>query len=285
MKKYLLGVLLFTFLLAWCTNNTEINNFENINQKNDNTVAIQQEPTIKDILKNIIKEQASCNDDSELFVNIVLLWNSMNDKWNTEYYLVSDWQWFYIDERWDLNNSCGFGNIPTTIELDKENNLVRYEIAKDWNEYDSSTKEMFSEEAYDKWLKVDYDLSDYISALQQAENYFNIKLIPEWKNDFECGFCDKTRYRLPNNDEDYETNDLIFNYTAEDNWNDTIYFGSDWSFEDNTNRELNWKWTWTFGKDPTTIIVEKENVPVYSRYIITNLTNNSLWTILEIIQK
>jgi hypothetical protein len=38
---------------------------------------------------------------------------------------------------------------------------------------------MFSKEAYDKWLKVDYDLSDYISTLQQAENYFNIKLIPE----------------------------------------------------------------------------------------------------------
>ena len=292
MKKFLLLslILLSGILSTACGNKTKEDSQGNIEKNNVNIEQENnaQQPDIKEILKNIVKNQESCDDNSEMFVNIVLLWNSINDKWNTEYYLVADWQWFYIDERWDLNNSCGFGNIPTTIELSQNENwynLIRYEIAKDWNEYDSSTKEMFSEEAYDKWLKVDYDLSDYISALQQAENYFNIKLIPERKNDFECGFCDKTRYKLPDNDENYETNDLIFNYTAEDNWNDTIYFGSDWSFEDNTNRELNWKWTWTFGKDPTTIIVEKENVPVYSRYIITNLTNNSLWTILEIIQK
>ena len=223
-----------------------------------------------------------------MFVNIVLLWNSINDKWNTEYYLVTDWQWFYIDERWNLNNSCGFGNVPTTIELSQNENwynLIRYDVAKDWNEYESSTKEMFSKEAYNKWLKVEYDLSDYVSTTQQAEEYFGIKIIPETKNNFECGFCDKIWHELPNNDENYETNDLIFNYTAEDNWNNTIYFNSNWSFEDNTSRELSWKWTWTWGTDANTIIVEKENVPVYFRYIITNQTNNSLWTILEIIQK
>ena len=76
---------------------------------------------------------------------------------------------------------------------------------------------MFSKEAYDKRLKVEYDLSDYVSTTQQAEEYFGVKIKPETKNNFECGFCDKTWYELSNNDENNETNNLIFNYTAEDN--------------------------------------------------------------------
>lgn len=281
MKKFL-WIFLFCSLIFihWCWNNwnNEIQEFTTNEEFSD----------IKETLKTIVQNHESCNDNSKMFVNIVLLWNSINDKWNTEYYLVTDWQWFYIDERWNLNNSCGFGNVPTTIELSQNENwynLIRYETAKDWNEYESSIKEMFSKEAYNKWLKVEYDLSDYVSTTQQAEEYFGVKIIPESKNNFECGFCDKTWYELSNNNENYKTNDLIFNYTAENNWDNTIYFNSNWSFEDNTSRELSWKWTWTWGTDANTIIVEKENVPVYFRYIITNQTNNSLWTILEIIQK
>lgn len=292
MKKFLLLnlILLSGILFTACGNKTEENSQGNIeknsvNIKQENNV---QQPDIKEILKNIVKNQESCDDNSEMFVNIVLLWNSINDKWNTEYYLVADWQWFYIDERWDLNNSCGFGNIPTTIELSQNENwynLIRYEIAKDWNEYDSSTKEMFSDEAYKIRKDGKYKFINDKSLLEMAEEYFGVTIIPETENNFECKFCDRLWYYEPLENEDWKNNELTFNYVSEDNWNDTIYFGSDWTFK----AEWSWdagEWTRTFGQDENTVIVLNNNLDhVYDRYIITSQTENSLSTILEIIQR
>ncbi len=276
MKKCLFSILLFTCFITGCTNNIEINDQNNINW--------EQQYNIKKTLKNIIKEQRSYDNSSELFVNIVLLWRSINKNWNTEYYLIADWQWFYIDERWNLNNDWWFSNLPTTIELDKNGNLIRYETAKDWSEYESSIKEMFSDKAFDKRINADFDLSDYVPPLKQAEEYFGIKIIPEWEMNFKCSFCDKLRYYEPNNT-DLNTNDLIYNYVLNNNWNNTIYFSSDWYFEAKGSRD-EWRGTRTFGQDENTIIVSNNNLDhIYDRYIITNQTDNSLSTILEIIQR
>ncbi len=279
MKKFLLSIFLLSyFLITWCSNDVE------------NSNSIIQDENINEILENIIKNHESY-DDSKLFINFALLWSSVNNKWNTEYYLVIDWQSFYIDERWNLNNAWGFGGIPTTIELSKNNNgynLVRYETAKDWNEYESSTKEMFSNEAYKIRKDGKYKFINDKTLLEQAEESFGVTIIPENKNKFECTFCDKLRYynRTPEDDESLnETNGLYFNYSTENNWKNTIYFGSDWNFEAKGSRD-EWTWTRTFWQDENTIIVLNNNSDhVYNRYIITNQTENSLNTILEIIQR
>jgi len=287
MKKVFVTLLFSLFLIAGCTNNTEViqetSNQNNINIEQQNT----QQPDIYETFKNIIKQQENCGDDSEMFIDIAILWSSEKDNWNIEYYLVSNGEWYKIDERGNLSDTCGFG-IPMTIELDKDNNLVRYKLAKDWSLYDSSIKEMFSEEAYKKQRNGDYTYINDKSLLEQAEEYFDITIIPETENNFECTFCNKLRYynRTPKADEKLnETGDLYFDYTTEDNWKNTIYFSSNWSFEAKWSRD-EWTWTRTFGQDRNTVIVLNNNSDhVYNRYIITNQTENSLNTILEIIQR
>ena len=179
-------------------------------------------------------------------------------------------------------------NDSKLIQDDKDNNLVRYELAKDWSLYDSSIKEMFSEEAYKKQVNWEYTFINDKSLLEQAEEYFGITIIPEPKNNFECRFCDKLRYynRTPEADEKLnQTNDLYFNYIAQDNWNNTIYFGSDWSFEAKGSWD-EWRWTRAFGQNENTVIVLNNSIDhVYDRYIIKNVDENSLNTILEIIQR
>ena len=287
MKKWLLNIcLLGLFLLAWCTNNTET--IDNI-QDNENLQQYSLWTSIYDIFKDIIAQNNECLDNSKLFVDISILWNAVNSNWNTEHYLVTNWECFGIDERWNLNNAWWFGDIPTTIELSQDfeqhYNLVRYETAKDWDEYDSSTKEMFSDEAYKIRKDAKYTFINDKTILEQAEEYFGITIIPETENNFECKFCDKLRYYEPLENEDWKGNELVFNYVSEDNWNNTIYFGSDWTFKAEWSRD-GWTWTRTFGQDENTVIVLNNNLDhVYDRYIITNQTENSLSTILEIIQR
>lgn len=284
MKKWFFGIcLLSMFLLVWCANNTEDSDI-NISTEQWESV----KPDIKEILKTIVKNHESCNEDGKMFVDIAILWDSEKDNWNTEYYLVANGECFRIDERWILGNENGFGNVPTTIELSQDENgynLIRYEVAKDWSEYDSSTKEMFSKWAYKTRKDAKYAFINDKLLLEQAEEYFGETIIPENENNFECNFCDKLRYYSPFDDADLYTNDLIFNYVSSDNWNNTIYFGSDWSFKAKWSWD-EWEWTRTFGKDENTVIVlNNSSDHVYNRYIITNQTEESLNTILEIIQR
>jgi len=282
MKKYLFSIiLLFVFFVSWCGNTT----------KNDNSQSNVQDALeqldVNELLKTIVKNHESCGD-CEMFVDISVLWNSENNNWNMEYYLVTNGEWFKIDERWNLGDVWGFGEVPTTIELSKDEiwyNLVNYQTAKDWSEYDSSTKEMFSEKAYKIREDGKYTFVNDKTLLQQAEEYFGVTIIPEWETDFECKFCDKLWYYEPYDDMNLHTNDLVYNYISEDNWNNTVYFGSDWTFEAKWSRD-EWIWTRSFGQDENTIIVLNNNLNhVYDRYIITNQTDTLLNTILEIIQR
>ena len=296
MKKWLFSIcLLSVFLLAWCGNNTKVVLQENNNQDNINieqTTNTQWD--INEILKNIVMENNQCWDDSQLFVDIAILWSAtpLKPNWTTQYFLVANWECFKIDERWNLSDNSWFGNIPTTIDLSWDENweyhLEHYETAKDWSEYDSSTKEMFSDEAYKIRKDEEYTFINDKSLLEMAEEYFETTIIPETENNFECKFCDKLRYynQTPDADEKLnQTNDLYFDYIAQNNWKNTIYFGSDWTFKAEWSRDA-WEWTRTFGQDENTVIVLNNNLDhVYDRYIITNQTEDSLNTILEIIQR
>jgi len=293
MKKSFFSIsllsLLGLFLLTWCTNNTKItvetDNQDDINIKQE---AHTQQTDIDEIIKNMVKKHESCDNNNELFVDIAILWKSEKDNWNTEYYLVANGECFGIDKRWNLGDTSGFGNIPTTIEISQDENwynLESYKIAKDWSEYDSSTKEMFSDEAYKIRKDAKYTFINDKTLLEEAEEYFGITIIPEWKNNFECKFCNKLWYYEPYDDTNSHTNDLIYNYVSEDNWNNTIYFGSDWSFEAKGSWD-EWRWTRTFGQNENTVIVLNNSIDhVYDRYIIKNQDENHLNTILEIIQR
>ena len=153
MKKVFVTLLFSLFLIAGCTNNTEVIQ-ETINQDNINIEQDTQQPDIYEIFKDIIKQEENCGDNSEMFVDIAMLWSSKKDNWNIEYYLVSNGEWYKIDERGNLSNTCWFG-IPVTIELSQDENwynLVRYKLAKDWSLYDSSIKEMFSTTSF--WFNI-----------------------------------------------------------------------------------------------------------------------------------
>lgn len=287
MKKRIFSVcLLNIFLLAGCTNHTETT--DNIQNNTDTQQINIQQSDINEMLKTIINDYNPCDNNGKLFVDIAILWNSTNDNWNTEYYLVTNGECFKIDERWNLGNISGFGNIPTMIEISRNENvysLVKYETAKDWNEYDSSTKEMFSDEAYKIRKDAKYAFINDKTLLEQAEEYFGVSIIPAEKKNFECKFCDKIWYYEPLENEDWKSNDLTFNYVSENNWNNTIYFWSDWTFKAEWSWD-EWEWTRTFGQDKNTIIVLNNSIDhVYDRYIITDQDENHLNTILEIIQR
>ena len=283
MKKWLFSIcLLSIFLLAGCWNNPTIEQ-KISNAENETWVEIGQSVTLEDAIFNYIEDNYSCNDWSKLFVNYAELWQD-----NADFYINAIGEWFYIDERWNLNNSCGFSS-PMKVSVfteDWANYVVTNVIqAKDWSDYDESIREMFSEEAIDRLYNWNIWFIDGRTLLEMAEEYFGVTIIPETENNFECKFCDKSWYYEPLEDEDWKNNELTFNYVSEDNWNNTIYFGSDWSFKAEWSWDA-WEWTRTFGQNEDTVIVLNNNLDhVYDRYIITSQTENSLSTILEIIQR
>ena len=275
-----------TTINDWCkTWDCQPNNQgqETINTENETWVEMGQSFTLEDAIFNYIADNNSCSDWSKLFVNYAELWQD-----NADFYINAIGEWFYIDERWNLNNSCGF-SIPMKVTVstqDWANYVVTNVIqARDWSDYDESIREMFSEEAVDRLYKWNYRYIDGRTLLEMAEEYFGVTIIPETENNFECKFCDKLWYYEPLENEDWKSNELAFNYVSENNGNNKIYFWSDWTFEAKWSRD-EWKWTWTFWKDANTVIVSNENLNhVYDRYIITNVDENNLNTILEIIQK
>ena len=283
MKKRLFSIcLLSIFLLAGCWNNPTIEQ-KISNAENETWVEIGQSVTLEDAIFNYIEDNYSCDDWSKLFVNYAELWQD-----NADFYINAIGEWFYIDERWNLNNSCGF-SIPMKVTVstqDWSNYVVTNVIqARDWSDYDESIKEMFSEEAIDRLYNWNIWFIDGRTLLEMAEEYFGVTIIPETKNNFECKFCDKLWYYEPLENEDWKNNELTFNYVSEDNWNNTIYFGSDWSFKAEWSWNA-WEWIRTFGQNEDTVIVLNNNLDhVYDRYIITSQTENSLSTILEIIQR
>lgn len=239
------------------------------------------------VMAHYIKNNLSCDNSSDMFVNLAHLWEKVLDDWNIDYYVLARGEGYHINSRWDLANTCWF-SVPmklTVVETNWTYAVTDYEQAKDWSDYDDSIKAMFSEEAIEKLSKEDYEFYDARSTLEMAEDTYGIKIIPDEKKLYNCSFCDKLWYYEENNDEEIQNNELIFNYVAKDNWKNTIFFGSDWKFEAKGSWDA-WEWTWTFWNNENSVIVsDSNNENVYSRYIITNVDDNNLNTILEIIQR
>lgn len=246
---------------------------------------------VLDFLEKTIEESENCSRENKekMFVSFALLWTDINSNWNIEYYLVTRWEWMYIDKRWNISSSCGFWWIPTNIELTKSQtgfSLVNYQIAKDGNLYLSSTKEMFSSEAFKKRKNNNYTYNTDKSPLQRAEKHFWIKFWTGW--DFECKFCDKNRYNLWYSDEEklkkwLEESYVI--YTNNKNNKDRyLNFKKDWTFENHNSRD-EWTGIRIFWKDDKTILVDAYPYHTYDRYIIKYLSGDVIHLTREILQK
>ena len=128
-----------------------------------------------------IHEHEHCFE-GKTFMNYNLLWISINEDGNFEYYVNANGQWYYLDERWNLNSSCKFSSRPIAIELAETKTgyvLLDYKNPKNSLKNDDEIKKAFSDNAY-KNRKARQNWVTDLDALWDAEKYFWVKLDETW---------------------------------------------------------------------------------------------------------
>lgn len=227
-----------------------------------------------------ITEHEGCYD-WKTFIDYDLLGVSINDQGNFEYYVSVNGQWFYIDERWNLNTSCKFTQTPVAVEIAETKTwyaLINYQNPKNSLKNDKQIKETFSENAY-KNRKLRQNSPTELNTLPEAEKYFWIILDETWN--FECNFCDTTRYfydKIIN--KNWDTRDL---YGTEPVDKKRFIFNSDWTMQRMWANE--WRFSRHFWKNNSTIMINDENNPsTIQRFIIEELKDNEMVFFTEYIQ-
>ena len=223
------------------------------------------------------------------FISHEVLWISINNQGLTEYYIIAEWQWFFLDNRQNLQSSCKFTGTPIAITIKEYSNwyqVVKYRKWDNWPNTDSVLKERFSSNAYDKRKNKTYYNSQKSTSsdfLSMAEKYFYRNTNED--NNFECNFCDKKRYfydKITN--KNWEILDL---YGLEPADKKFILFHSNNNIEitDSNWKILDWNRTRHFGKDNKTIVINNEEHPnIIERFIIDEFKNNEITFFNEIIQ-
>lgn len=267
-KKSLILIWLSTIILTWCQNKNSI-----------------WWRSIDFVIEQAIHKNQDCKEiNSKTFVSYDLLWASINNKENLEYYLAVNWQWYFINERWDLSSSCWFTGVPTKVEIAENKNwyyAVDYQVAKNWPEYESSVKNMFSEDAYkNRKLRQRTYWNWRWSTLNLAEEYFWVKV--DSNNEFDCKFCDITWY--------YHESDLnkqwkdVEIYSSEPIDKKRFIFKTDWTLQKMWSKD-EWKYERHFWKDNLSVIINKwENTNTLERMIIESLKDNEMVFYTEYIQ-
>lgn len=252
----------------------------------------EEDLSISQIIEQTIEEKENCNRvgewEEKMFVSFAILWTGENDSDNIEYYLLTSWEWMIIDHRWNLNPTCGFSWIPTKIELKQTQtwfDIIDYQIAMGGSLYVSSTKELFSPEAFQKRQDKNYKYNTNLSPLQRAEEYFDMIFFTWWN--FECEFCNKNRYEYGYADEKQIKDRILESYTifkTIPNDNNNLIFYSDWIFENNGGWDQ-WTGNRIFGQNEKTILVNSDPYHTYDRYIIRYFSEDEMHLIREIIHK
>ena len=238
-------------------------------------------------IENAIYQHENCGittKTNKTFINYELLWAAINDDWDFEFYVTANWQWYFIDERWNLNSSCSFSSLPIIISL-KENKYW-YFVSNYYSINSGSTRElyiksMFSDNAYrNRRLREYWWTHDRISFLNEAEQYFWIKLDQKWE--FDCKFCNRPRF--------------FYEKIQNKEWEDRNLYGSKeiskQSFTFNSDGSLKRVWISSvsyynryFWKDDSTIIIKDNNNPNFiERFIIEDLKDEEMVTFSEYIQ-
>lgn len=221
-----------------------------------------------------IQEHEWCYD-GKTFISHDLLWISINDDGNFEYYLSANWQWYYVDERGNLNSSCKFSLTPIAVELAETKDwydLINYRNPKNTLKTEEAIKETFSENAYkNRRARKTSAIVEENDALSLAESYFWVKLDEEWN--FDCKFCDTTRYfveNFQNKSGDYRN--LYINNPV---GNKRFIFNSDWTMQRMWGND--WKYNRHFWKNDSTIIIkDPNNTGSLERLIIEELKDTEM---------
>lgn len=280
---------LFSIFLFWCNTTT-------LDIENNQDVAIsenKESSNILNFLEDILVEKTSCNhwyNTEKMFLSFAILDQYLEDE-KIIYNLLVKWEWMYLDNRWNISSTCGFG-VPIKIVLLESltwYELLDYEEAMDGNLYTSSIKKMFSSKAIQNMDKSNYSFNTDKSPLQRAEEYFWLDFWTGWN--FNCLFCDKIRYYTWEAWESKVKDGIIEWYqifTTDnrkiDKKNKTLMFYSDWRFEIKNSRDEG-AGVWIFGKDEKTILVDTYPDHTYDRYILQFLSDNEIWLTREILHK
>lgn len=260
---------------------------------------ISKRTNIDDFIESVIQEKMWKYLESweKLFINYALLDSWITDIGNIYFDVVVNWETYYINERWELDDSYGFWTLPIMIEATQNENWyswINYKEALDGNLFTKSIKDIFSKKAFDLFMDWKYAYNTDYPLYKMAEDHFWIKIIPVEKNNFECNFCDKIRYQLDEYDDEYDEEyaknnniDWIYYYllTTKPTNNKTFEFKSDWIFETKWSWD-EWFWTWVFGKNDKATIVIMDDIPhIFDRYTILENSEDKMTLLLDIIQK
>lgn len=282
MKKYIWIIFLLSVIfLAWCLPKGEENTQEQ---------ATEVAWDVSNFLEKTIEEKEKCGRweaNQQMFISYAILWTGISSEANVEYYVLANWEWMYIDKRWNISTTCGFSWLPVSIEIIKTHtgfSLVNYQVALDGSLHIISTKKMFSPQAFQKWQDHSLKANTNLSPLQRAEKYY---WIPFWTGgNFACTFCDQKRYNsgytLDSKDNTQEWYEIFTTLPQEDKY--YMVFSSNWIFENHGSRDQG-TGKRIFGKNDTTILVDAYPPHTYDRYIIQYLSGDTMHLTREILQK
>ena len=238
-------------------------------------------------IENAIHQHEDCGftgKASKTFINYELLWAALNDNWNFEFYITADWQWYFIDQRWNLSSSCSFEKLPIIITLNESRHwyyVSNYYTINSWSSRELYVKSMFSDIAYKNWRQKEHWWKyTKISFLQDAEEYFWVVLDEEWE--FHCKFCDKNRYfyeKIQN--KEWEDRNL---YGSKEIGNQSFIFYSDWRLERIWINGTSY-YSWHFWNNASTLLIKDDKKPyTIERFIIEELKDQEMVGFTEYIQ-
>lgn len=238
-------------------------------------------------IENAIHQHEDCGSTTKTnktFISYDLLWAAINDNGEFEFYVSANWQWYFLDERGNINSSCSFTSLPIIISLTENRYwyyISNYYSINPWTTRELYIKSMFSDNAYRNWRLREYWWAhEKVSFLEEAEQYFWVKLDQKWE--FECKFCDKPRF--------------FYEKIQNKEWEDRNLYGSKeiskQSFTFNSNGSLERVWvsgttyySWYFWKDDSTIIIkDKKNPNIIERFIIDEYKDYEMTAFSEYIQ-
>jgi len=292
MNKLLLLIMFFSsMLLIWCSANFWTKFYQNTdpvffeNSSNYDELSYDE----LNFLEDILDEKLSCNwwyEKEKTFISYAILDRIIIDEDIIYNLIVSGW-WIYIDKRWNLSSSCGFGWLPIVVKIKQTEfgfSFVSYKEAESWSEHFPSVKKMFSELAFKKWEDESFVYNTQETPLQKAEKYF---WIIYWTGGtFDCSFCDKNWYKswytLDSKDGEVEWYEIFWN--IKNSQNKYIIFRSDWSFENYNSWDAG-TGVWIFWQDENTILVDAYPDHTYDRYIVQYLADNEFHLTREIMHK